>query len=82
VSHITIEKWIIMRLTPNYLTPLLIAGTAAMAIVAAPLADAAPRSCIDIGAATQCGSPGNSQITADVPRILQQPTIIIIRRHR
>ncbi|MET0704565.1 MAG: hypothetical protein ABWY93_33375 [Mycobacterium sp.] len=70
-----------MHLTPKYLTPLFIAGTAAIAIAAAPMANAAPQSCVDSGFATQCGSPGNNQITASTPRF-QQPTVIIIRRHR
>jgi hypothetical protein len=72
----------VMRFSPTFLTPVLIAGAAAAAIAAATPAAASPLSCTDIGLATQCGSPGNSQITANTPPIQQQPTVIIIHRHR
>lgn len=71
-----------MRFTSKYTIPLLIAGAAASAIATAPITIAAPQSCVDIGPATQCGSPGNSQITADAPQFRQQQTIIIIHRRR
>jgi hypothetical protein len=54
-----------MRINPTHLTPLLVAG-AAVAIVAAPIAMAAPtplKDCIVTGAATTCQSPGNIEIT-------------------
>jgi hypothetical protein len=68
-----------MHISPRYLAPFLMAGAAA-AITAAPMATAAV-TCIDVGSATQCGSPGNSQITANAPVVQQQPEIIIIHRN-
>jgi hypothetical protein len=62
-----------MRTTLSYLTPLLVAAAAAATIAAAPVAVAAPLSCIDVGSATQCGSPGNVQITANTPPVQYQP---------
>lgn len=62
--------------------PLLVAGAAAVAIAAAPLAAASPLTCTDVGSATACSSPGNSQIVATTPLIQQQPQIIIIHRDR
>jgi hypothetical protein len=56
-----------MRITLNYITPLVVGAAAAAAIVAAPTAVADPdpgQPCIDTGSATQCQSPGNSQIVA------------------
>jgi hypothetical protein len=73
---------IIMRITPKYFVPFLIAGATATAIATAPMTVAAPQSCIDVGPATQCVSPGNSQITADAPPIRQDLNIFIIHRHR
>jgi hypothetical protein len=48
----------------------------------APAAAAAPLSCTDVGSATQCVSPGNSEITANAPVVQQQPQLIIIHRDR
>jgi hypothetical protein len=70
-----------MRLTASYLAPLLVAGAAAVAIVSAPMAGANSLTCTDVGLATQCVTPGNSQITAVAPPVQQQPQIIIIHRN-
>jgi hypothetical protein len=61
-----------MQIRLKYLTPLLAAGAAAVAIAAAPAALAAPtgaanppqaqESCIDLNSGSQCQSPGNVQI--------------------
>jgi hypothetical protein len=64
------------------LSPLLATGALAVAIAAAPLAAASPLNCTDIGSATQCASPGNSQITVAPPPVSQQPQYIIIHRGR
>ncbi|WP_163794992.1 hypothetical protein [Mycolicibacterium sediminis] len=63
------------------MTPLLAAGAAAVAIVAAPAAAATPLSCADVGSATQCTSPGNSQLTAVAPHVQIYPQFIIIHRN-
>jgi hypothetical protein len=68
-----------MRFNAKYLTPLALAGTAALA--AAPTATASPPTCTYSGAATQCETPGNSQITASAPSVQQQPEVIIIHRN-
>jgi hypothetical protein len=52
-----------------------------VAVAAAPLAAASQLTCTDVGSATQCVSPGNSQITASTPPVQQQPQIIIIHRN-
>ena len=70
-----------MHFTARYLTLLAIAGGAALAIAAAPTAAASQLTCTDVGTATQCVSPGNSQITATTPQAQQQPQIIIIHRN-
>jgi hypothetical protein len=70
-----------VRFTVSHLAPLITAGAAAAAIAAAPIAVASPTTCIDVGSATQCGSPGNSQVTANTPPVQQQPQIIIIHRN-
>ncbi len=70
-----------MHITARYLTPLLVAGGAAVAVIAAPMAAASPLTCTDVGNATQCVSPGNSQIVATAPQVQQQPQIIIIHRN-
>jgi hypothetical protein len=78
-----INRRIFMHFTARYLMPMLVAGGAAAAVVAAPLAVASPLTCTDVGSATQCVSPGNSQLTATPPPVQQQPQIIIIlRNHR
>ena len=62
-----------MRL--QYITPLLAAGAAAVAIAAAPTAFAADhQSCNGSGSGTVCQSPGNVQITAPRPRFSFTPT--------
>ena len=71
-----------MRFAARYLTPMALAGGAAVAIAVAPTAAASPLSCTDVGSATQCVSPGNSQITANAPVVQQQPQLIIIHRNR
>jgi hypothetical protein len=70
-----------MQFTASHLAPLFVAGAAA-AILAAPAATASPLTCTDVGSATQCVSPGNSQITAAAPHVQPQPQIIIIHRNR
>ena len=70
-----------MRAIARHLTPLLAAGAAAVAIVAAPAAAATPLSCADVGSATQCKSPGNSQLTAVAPHVQMYPQFIIIHRN-
>jgi hypothetical protein len=70
-----------MHFTARYLIPLIAAGGATVAVAAAPLAAASPLTCTDVGSATQCVSPGNSQITASTPPVQQQPQIIIIHRN-
>jgi hypothetical protein len=69
-----------MGFTSKYLAALTIAGAAAM--TAAPMAAASPPNCTDIGSATQCESPGNSQVTAQAPQPQQPQIIIIHRNHR
>lgn len=71
-----------MHFTARYLMPLLVAGGLAGAVAGAPMAAASPLTCTDVGNATQCQSPGNSQITASTPPVQQQPEIIIIHRNR
>ncbi|MCV7168568.1 MULTISPECIES: hypothetical protein [Mycolicibacterium] len=65
-----------MRTTLRYLTPLLAAGGAAVAILAAPAAGAAPGlpQCVNTGgsaalggSSTLCESPGNAQLNATPP---------------
>ncbi len=51
-----------MRIKLTYVTPLLAAGAAAVAIVAASTAAAVPRICAANGAGTTCQSPGNVEI--------------------
>jgi hypothetical protein len=70
-----------MTFSVRSLLPLLVAGGAAAAISAAPSATASRLSCTDTGSATQCGSPGNSQVTAGPPSVQRQPQIIIIHRN-
>lgn len=70
-----------MRATARHLAPLIAAGAAAAAIVAAPAAAATPLSCTDVGSATQCISPGNSQLTAVAPHVQIYPQFIIIHRN-
>jgi hypothetical protein len=62
-------KGVTMRVKLNYLTPLLAAGAAAVAISAAPIASAASttqQSCSDSVSGSVCESPGNVEIN-DTP---------------
>jgi hypothetical protein len=69
-----------MRLGLNYIAPLLAAGTAAVAIAAAPIAAAAPtapsqptqvqQSCSDLGGTqSECQAPGNVQVNDAPPQV-------------
>jgi hypothetical protein len=64
-----------MRMKLTYLTPLLGAAAAAVAIIAAPIAAAAPsgpdpsQSCGQSGTGTVCESPGNVQINDTPPPV-------------
>ena len=63
-----------MRVKLNYLIPLLATGAAAVAVAAAPIAAAAPgpmlqQSCTQIGADSECQSPGNVQINDSPPAV-------------
>jgi hypothetical protein len=69
-----------MRIKLNYLTPLLAAGAAAVAIAAAPTAAAATavraplmaasqQSCSSVGAGSECQTPGNVQINDAPPAV-------------
>lgn len=69
-----------MRIRLNYLTPLLAAGGAAVAIAAAPVAAAATavpaptaaasqQSCTDLGLDSECQTPGNVQINDSPPAV-------------
>jgi hypothetical protein len=60
-----------MRMKLSYMTPLLGAGAAALAIIAAPIASAAAtgQSCGASGTGTVCQSPGNVQINDSPPPV-------------
>ncbi len=66
-----------MRIKLTHVTPLLAAGAAAVAIVAAPTAAAAPtplqNTCIATGAVTTCQTPGNVEITNSPPAVSFYP---------
>ena len=66
-----------MRIKPTHITPLLAAGAAALAIVAAPTAAAAatplPKTCVATGAGTTCQSPGNVEINNVPPAVSFYP---------
>ena len=66
-----------MRIKLTHVTPLLAAGAAAVAILAAPTAAAAPtplqQTCIATGAGTTCQSPGNVEITNSPPAVSFYP---------
>mgnify|MGYP003543417969 FL=1 len=66
-----------MRIKLTHVTPLLAAGAAAVAIVAAPTATAAPtplqNTCIATGAVTTCQTPGNVEITNSPPAVSFYP---------
>jgi hypothetical protein len=58
----------------KYITPLLAAGAAAVAIAAAPTAFAADQqSCSGSGTGTVCQTPGNVQIKANPPHVQYHP---------
>jgi hypothetical protein len=69
-----------MKLGLNYIAPLLATGAAAVAIVAAPVAAAAPtapgdtsqnqQSCTSLGGTqTECQAPGNVQVNDAPPQV-------------
>ena len=62
-----------MRIKLTHITPLLAAGAAALAIVAAPTAAAAatplPKTCVATGGGTTCQSPGNVEINNPLPPV-------------
>ena len=66
-----------MRTNLTYVTPLLAAGAAAVAIVDAPTAAAAPtplsKTCVTVGTGTTCQSPGNVEITNSGPAVSFYP---------
>ena len=66
-----------MRIKLTYVTPLLAAGAAAVAIVAAPTAAAVPiplsKTCVTAGTGTTCQSPGNVEITNSAPAVSFYP---------
>jgi hypothetical protein len=66
-----------MRIKLNYITPLLAAGAAAVAIVAAPTAAAAPtplqKTCATTGTGSMCQSPGNVEINNSPPAVSFYP---------
>ena len=71
-----------MRIRTPYITTLLTAGAAAIAIAAAPMATAAPttaaptpmpQSCSATGAGTECQSPGNVEIQDAPPPVSFSP---------
>jgi hypothetical protein len=63
-----------MGIKMNYITPLLVAGAAAAAIAAAPVAAANPQSCVNSGGSTQCQTPGNVQINTAPPVVSAGPS--------
>jgi hypothetical protein len=52
----------------NFIPALVVAGASAVAIVVAPLAEAAPV-CTSSGSASLCQSKGNAQLTATPPPV-------------
>ncbi len=66
-----------MRIKLTYLTPVLAAGAAALAITIAPIAAAAPtpiqQSCTSTGVGTECQSPGNVEINDSPPPVSYDP---------
>ena len=57
----------------NYITPLLVAATAAVAIASAPTAAAANQVCNGSGSGVICQSPGNVQINNSPPPVQYYP---------
>ena len=64
-----VEGSVFVRIRINCVTTLLAAGTAAIAIAAAPSASASPNEqpCSDMGGSTQCQRTGNVQIFTTPP---------------
>ena len=66
-----------MRIKLTHVTPLLAAGAAAVAILAAPTAAAVPtplsKTCVATGAGTTCQSPGNVEINNAPPAVSFHP---------
>jgi hypothetical protein len=71
-----------MRIRTSYITALLAAGAAAVAIAAAPMATAAPttaaptpmqQSCSAVGGGSECQSPGNVEIQDPPPPVGFEP---------
>ena len=62
-----------MRIKLTYVTPLLTAGAAAVAIIAAPTAAALPKTCVGNGAGTTCQWAGNVEITNSAPAVSFYP---------
>ncbi|MCW2689917.1 MAG: hypothetical protein JWR37_4807 [Mycobacterium sp.] len=63
-----------MTMKLKYITPLLAAGAAAVAIAAAPTVFAADQqSCNGIGSGTVCQLPGNVQMKASPPNVQYHP---------
>ncbi len=66
-----------MRVKLTYLTPLLAAGAAAVAISAAPIASAASttlqQSCTETVSGSECESPGNVEINDTPPPVNFDP---------
>lgn len=72
-----------MRIKLSYMTPLVGAAAAAVAIVAAPIAAAAPTgaanpgpvqtACGSTGPGTECVTPGNAQINDSPPGVNYYP---------
>jgi hypothetical protein len=65
----------------NFAITTIAAGAiAAAAVGGAGAAAAAPLSCVDAGYATECGSPGNMQITTTTPPVqyqMQYPYFVV-----
>jgi hypothetical protein len=58
-----------MRIKLTFVTPLLAAGVAAVAIVTAPTATALPKTCVGNGPGMTCRSDGNVEITNLAPDV-------------
>lgn len=63
-----IDESAIMRIGLKYITPVLAAGAAAIAIAGAPTAAAASQqSCVVLGTSTKCQKPGEVEINSSIP---------------
>ena len=58
-----------MRIKLTFVTPLLAAGAAAVAIVAAPTASAVPKTCVGNGPGMTCRSDASVEITNLAPDV-------------